>query len=125
MGIWARKLGGFSDMPDAIKSVLDHLPADPPSLPEFVNLCREAAKRYAERIQKIEQKRTDEEKERAEEFAKNLAKTVIRDRRDHKDWAKKLRARHEDGERLSQQQVSAYQEAMAGEIDEPKQAIAA
>lgn len=38
-GIWAEKLARFSANLDAIAYALDHLPADPPNLPEFVALC--------------------------------------------------------------------------------------
>jgi len=113
MATWAKKLAGFADMPDAIKAVLDYLPPDPPSLPEFVNLCREAGRRRGESMQKIEHKQTAEEKAKAEQFAKKLASTVIGNRHDFKAWAKKLKARHETGKRLSALQISAYQEALA------------
>lgn len=45
--LWAEKLGGFLDQPSAIKSALDALDDKPwpPTLPEFLMLCREAAKR--------------------------------------------------------------------------------
>jgi len=37
--IWAEKLGRFSANLQAIAFGLEHLPADPPNLPEFVALC--------------------------------------------------------------------------------------
>lgn len=45
--MWAEKLAGFADKPQAIKSALDALDERPfpPTLPEFLQLCREAAKR--------------------------------------------------------------------------------
>ena len=42
MNLWAEKLGGYVDRPDVIKKVLDSLPHDPPSLPTFVDLMRQA-----------------------------------------------------------------------------------
>ncbi len=42
MALWAEKLGGFRDRPDAIRRVLDTLPPHPPTLPEFVALCRQS-----------------------------------------------------------------------------------
>lgn len=121
---WARKLAGFADMPDAIKAVLENLPSEPPSLPEFVNLCRDAGRRLAENVLRIEQKQTEEEKQRAAENAKKVAKVIVKDRRDHKEWAKKLKERHEAGEILSLIQVNAYQEALA-DVYEPAQDLAA
>ena len=43
---WAEKLGGFREMPGAIKEALDALDSKPypPTLPEFIALCREAAR---------------------------------------------------------------------------------
>lgn len=40
MDMWAEKLAGFRERPDAIRRVLDTLPKHPPTLPEFVELCR-------------------------------------------------------------------------------------
>lgn len=44
---WAAKLAGFSDHPQAIKSALDALDERPfpPTLPEFMSLCRDALRR--------------------------------------------------------------------------------
>lgn len=46
--MWAEKLAGFADQPKAIKAALDALDERPfpPTLPEFLQLCREAAKRF-------------------------------------------------------------------------------
>jgi len=42
MNLWSEKLGGYVDRPDVIKKVLDSLPHDPPTLPQFVDLMRQA-----------------------------------------------------------------------------------
>ena len=42
MDMWAEKLAGFRERPDAIRRVLDTLPPHPPTLPEFVALCRQS-----------------------------------------------------------------------------------
>ena len=42
MDMWADKLAGFRDRPDAIRRVLDTLPPHPPTLPEFVALIRQS-----------------------------------------------------------------------------------
>lgn len=39
--MWAEKLGGFADCPECIKKALDSLPPHPPTLPEFLALCRQ------------------------------------------------------------------------------------
>lgn len=39
---WARKLSQFKGRPHAIRYGLDNLPPHPPSLPEFVSICKQA-----------------------------------------------------------------------------------
>jgi hypothetical protein len=45
--VWADKLGGFAQRPEIIKAALDACDDRPwpPTLPEFMGICREAAKR--------------------------------------------------------------------------------
>jgi len=43
---WARELGGFAEVPEAIGHALDHMPDDrPPTLPEFRKLCCNAPRK--------------------------------------------------------------------------------
>lgn len=42
MNHWSEKLGGYVDRPDVIKKVLESLPVEPPSLPQFMELMRHA-----------------------------------------------------------------------------------
>jgi hypothetical protein len=37
--VWAKRLGHLQSNPDAVRYALDHLPDDPPTLPQFVALC--------------------------------------------------------------------------------------
>lgn len=37
--VWAKRLGHLQSNPQAIRFALDHLPDDPPTLPQFVTLC--------------------------------------------------------------------------------------
>jgi hypothetical protein len=59
MSTWAEKLGGFADRPDVFKRVLDNLPPEPPSLPQFLELMRTAWKPLPS--QTLEHKLTAEE----------------------------------------------------------------
>ena len=88
--MWAVKLAGFADMPKAIKEALDALDDKPfpPTLPEFLALCREAGRRHGGNKPAIEYKPTAEEKERAEIAAKEIKKIVAKDDRDYMAWAK-------------------------------------
>jgi len=76
MNHWAEKLGGYVDRPDVIKKVLDALPIEPPSLPQFMELMRHAWTAPATPM--LERKWTAEELEQNSRRAKEcLAK--IRD----------------------------------------------
>lgn len=45
--VWAKRLGHLQTNPDALRYALDHLPAHPPSLPDFVALCNRRPDRPA------------------------------------------------------------------------------
>ena len=45
MHTWAEKLGGFQDHPECIAYVLEGLPDTPPTLPQFLELCRRAPRK--------------------------------------------------------------------------------
>lgn len=61
--LWAEKLGGFIDHPKAIKSALDSLDDKlwPPTLPEFLILCRSAVKREEPKVLALDHKLSPEE----------------------------------------------------------------
>ena len=113
--MWAVKLAGFADMPKAIKEALDALDSKPypPTLPEFLALCREAGRRHAVPVAAIEYKPTPEEQEKADEMIQQAAKSITTDRRDHRAWVDALLLRQENGEKLSATQLNAIKEALA------------
>ena len=59
MNHWAERLGGYHDQPDTIRRVLENLPIEPPSLPQFHQLLREAYRPPA--VPMLERKWTPEE----------------------------------------------------------------
>ena len=77
---WAEKLGGFHDKPQAIKAALDALDEKPfpPTLPEFLAMCRECSKRINTEPLALEHKLTPEDiernRKRIAEIAAGLAK---------------------------------------------------
>ena len=74
--LWAEKLSGFEDKPKAIKLALDALDERPfpPTLPEFLVLCRTAARRIGtDTPPMLEHKFTEEEMQRNRE---RLAKMI-------------------------------------------------
>lgn len=42
MTVWSERLGGYKHSPETFRRVLECLPADPPTLPQFLELCRHA-----------------------------------------------------------------------------------
>lgn len=113
--LWAEKLSGFRGMPGAIKEALDSLDSKPypPTLPEFLQMCREAAPRHLNKLAMLSYTQTPEERAKAQEIARTVVEKIVRaDEREHKAWAKRLKARDEASERLSLTQVSAYREAL-------------
>jgi hypothetical protein len=113
--MWASKLSGFADKPKAIKQALDCLDAKPfpPTLPEFVTMCREAAGRGLDAPPMLEHHQSPEEIERAAKAAKQAVEAAHIDRRrDPLQWARDLKARHEAGECLHALQVAMYRAAL-------------
>ena len=75
--VWAEKLGGFADRPDAIKYALGCLEGRewPPSLPEFLADCRRAPRPVT---LALEHKPTDEDMARNRERARKLIEDLGR-----------------------------------------------
>lgn len=74
MGFWADKLGGFADRPACIRRVLDSLPTEPPSLPQFIELCRMS--RPDDAAPMLPHKLTPEEREHQHEMSKRLGDVI-------------------------------------------------
>lgn len=112
---WANKLGGFADKPKAIKQALDSLDSKPfpPTLPEFLTMCREAASRGLDDKPALPHYPSAEEIARAEEAAKKLRETVLAmPKRDPLQWAKDLQQREVSGESLHHLQAKMWREAL-------------
>lgn len=78
--MWARKLAGFESTPHIFRSALDALDDRPfpPTLPEFLSLCREAAKRCGTSTPLLPHKI---DHARAAEFAEKLKAIVSNENR--------------------------------------------
>ena len=68
---WAEELSGFADMPGAIAGAISAQKSSPfpPTLPEFINLCRAAGHRIGNSVPALEYKPTSEDLERASKAA--------------------------------------------------------
>jgi hypothetical protein len=75
---WVEKLRGFSDHPGVIQKAIDALDErpNPPTLPEFLSLCREAARRMGTTTSALPYKPTPEDEERARMAAASAAKVI-------------------------------------------------
>lgn len=73
---WAEELSGFADMPEALAEALKAQKSSPfpPTLPEFLGLCREAARRAGDRpVLAIAHKLTPEQIEKNKARIKGIA----------------------------------------------------
>lgn len=64
--VWAEKLAGFYEMPGCIKAAIDSCDDRPwpPTLPEFLGLCRDAARRLGNQQRALEAPRMSREEAR-------------------------------------------------------------
>jgi len=91
MNVWAEKLAGFENSPETFKRALECLPADPPTLPQFLDLCRHAY--VAPKHQMLERTMTDEEYENG----KRQINRIIADLKRSMDMNRKLEKGEHDG----------------------------
>lgn len=72
---WAEELGGFASMPGGIANAIDAQKSSvfPPTLPEFLALCRTAGHRIGNAAPLLEHKLTSEDHERAKSAAASAA----------------------------------------------------
>ena len=77
MQTWAENLGGFADHPECLKHALKTLPTEPPTLPQFLEMCRKAP---LEQPKALEHKLTDEDIKRNKERLESLLKQFCKDK---------------------------------------------
>jgi hypothetical protein len=106
MGVWADSLGAFLDNPEAIKVALQSLPPEPPSLPQFVEMCHEKARRMASAAHHAMLSAPPLSPETRADLAQKLEFAVRKaPAYDFKGWAKQLRAEYIAGGGLSGVQI--------------------
>ena len=111
---WAEKLAGFAGKPEAIKSALDALDDKPfpPTLPEFMLLCREASRHERAVIQPA-LPAPEIPKAEIEARIATVEKVLHKGGGyDFKGWAKKLRAEYLSGVCLYPIQIAMASEAL-------------
>lgn len=119
---WGRKLAGFTDRPACLEAALAALDDKPwpPSLPEFISLCRDAARRLG--TQPLALPAPEINPGQSARRIEHVAATMkMPDTYDWRGWAKRLRARHAAGERLLPVQICLAAAALEEHwTDQPK-----
>ena len=106
---WARELTGFQQSPRAIGYALENLPTSkPPNVLEFRAICLRGVHDNATAITYTPAPADPERV--AAEFAK--IRPQSQDNADMKAWARRLQARDADGEKLNQNQIRCYKNAL-------------
>jgi hypothetical protein len=110
---WSHELGIFADNLHAIGWALQNLPDRCPNLIEFKSLCKQAPRPTTIAL--------DAPKAPIEVVDRVLAEIALKAFKapkddngnvDHKRWAKKLKERHQRGEKLSMYQIKCYKTAL-------------
>ncbi len=107
---WAHELAQFADNLNAVGWALQNLPDRCPNLIEFKSLCKQAPR--------PEYKALDAPKVPIDVVDSQISKilaTLVKppsDTGDHKRWARRLKERHEKGEKLSPYQINCYKTAL-------------
>lgn len=106
---WAHELSGFASNLRPIAWALENLPEKTPNVIEFRAICRRAPAPETPRL--------PEPKADPARVASELAKLGhVREKTDQphgmKQWAHTLKARHAAGERLNQNKIRCYREAL-------------
>lgn len=110
---WAHELSAFANNLKAIGWALENLPEKCPNLIEFKNLCKQAPRPHITALDAP--KAPAEVVDRVmQEIASQAFKTPKDEKGnvDHKRWAKRLKAMHDKGERISTIQIRFYKEAL-------------
>jgi hypothetical protein len=105
---WAQELAGFNQWPEAIKYALEHLDAEkPPTAQQFRAIALKAPRpdrpALPEPLADPDRVKTEITKLRSSDPAK---------RQDPKDWARRILARHEAGEKLNPTTLRFAREAL-------------
>lgn len=103
---WGEKLAGFSDRPELIRKALQCLPQHPPTLPEFLALCRQQSVTLQDTLPP-----PTPDAERRQRNIESAAAVKVGSV-GNLQWAERLRTRYLAGERLLPIQVQLASEAL-------------
>jgi hypothetical protein len=79
MNHWAEKLGWYVDHPQTIKTVLDNLPTEPPTLPQFCDMLRRAWRPPEQKMieRKFSHEEIEQNKKRVHEMLDQLCQKIV------------------------------------------------
>ena len=105
---WKHELKGFSSNLEPLRYALKHLPVKCPTVAEFRSVANSCPPPEFKQLPAPHAK---------PELAKQVVGAVKQKLgglpvKDPKDWARKLKARHERGEKLGGHQIAAYRQAL-------------
>lgn len=103
---WGERLAGFIDRPEALRKAMQSLPIHPPTLPEFIALCRQQSITLQDSLPP-----PTPDAERRQRNIESAAAVKVGSVGD-KGWAYSLRKRYLAGERLQAVQVQLAGEAL-------------
>ena len=103
---WGERLAGFIDRPEALRKAMQSLPIHPPTLPEFIALCRQQSITLQDSLPPP----TPDADKRMRNIEQATAVKVGTN--GGKAWAERLRTRYLAGERLLPIQVQLASEAL-------------
>lgn len=111
--VWAHELAGFGDKLEMLAWALENLPERCPNVIEFRNLARKAPAPEAPRLP---EPKANPERVKAElaKLAPAVSQMKERTKRDDgRDWARRILARHEAGDKFNPTTLRFAKEALA------------
>ena len=115
--VWSEKLAGFHDRPEIIRHALESLDDRPwpPTLPEFLEVCRNQARRLGP-VPLPQLNAPTVTREQMAEATREIEHAATKPKEyDYRGWCKELKRRYLAGEDLLPIQISMASEAM-GEV---------
>ena len=105
---WAHELAGFANWPEAIKYGLENMPPDrAPTVLQFRDMCRKAP---AKVMLALPEPAADPDRVKSE--VAKLRNSDPTKKQDPKDWARRILARHEAGDKLNPTTLRFAREAL-------------
>ena len=111
--VWAHELAPFKGSLHRVAWALENLPERCPNAIVFKSLCRQAP---AQVVEALPSPAADPARLAAELAKLGHVKGVKPVASGMKDWAYRLKSRHEAGDRLSSYQISSYQAAIGASV---------